>query len=289
MTIKRTVLVIGSTGQQGGAVVRALLPKGHQVLAFTRNSESPSAKKLAEQGVDVIQGDMSDSASLVKAMTGIDTVFAMTTPFEVGIEGEIKQGIAIADAVKEAGVGHLIFSSVGSADRTTGISHFDSKYEVEKHIVSLGVPYTLSAPVYFMDNILAAWTIPSLKEGKLTLAMPANRALQQVSVKDIGTFGATMVERREEVFGKRIDIAGDELIGEETAAILSKASGRQIVFEGFDPEYLRKDSEDMFSMFKWFDQVGFSANIDELRRDYPQVGWQRLEEWANEQDWSVVA
>ena len=140
-----------------------------------------------------------------------------------------------------------------------------------------------------MENTLAPWTLPSLKEGKLQLAMPANRVLQQVSVKAIGAFGAALVERREDVFGKRIDIAGDELTGDEAAAILSKVSGRTIVFEGFDPEYLRKDSEDMFLMLKWFDETGFSADIEELRREYPEVGWQRLEEWAQEQDWSALA
>ena len=177
---KNKILVIGATGNQGGSVVQALLPKGYHIRTLSRNPDSPAAKRLAEQGVEVMKGDFSDYDSLVKAATGVDTVYAMTTPFETGPEEEVKQGIAIANAAKEAGVGHFIFSSVASADRKTGIPHFDSKYEIEKHIVSLNMPYTISAPVFFMDNFLSQWILPSLKEGKLKLAMPANRPLQQV-------------------------------------------------------------------------------------------------------------
>jgi len=185
-------------------------------------------------------------------------------------------------------VGHFIFGSVASADQKTGIPHFDSKYEVEKHIASLGIPYTISAPVFFMDNHLGPWSLPSLKEGKLKMAMPANRPLQQISVENIGAFVAILVESREEVFGKRIDIAGDELTGEETAAILSKASGREIKYEGFDPEFLRKDNEDFAKMFKWFDDIGYKVDIEKLRQDYPEVKWQRLGDWTQKQDWNVL-
>jgi len=282
------VLVMGATGNQGGSVVKALLPKGHQIRTITRNPDSPAAKLLIEQGVEIMKGDFSDHDSLVRAATGMDTVYAMTTPFETSPEAEVKQGIAIANAAKEAGVGHFIFGSVASADQKTGIPHFDSKYEVEKHVVSLGVPYTISAPVFFMDNHLSPWFLPALKEGKVKLAMPGNRKLQQVSVENIGAFVAALVERREEVFGKRIDIAGDELTGEETAAILSKASSREITYECFDPEFMRKDSADMADMFKWFDDIGYKVDIGKLHQDFPEVKWQRLGDWAGKQDWSVL-
>lgn len=288
MSEKLSVLVIGATGNQGGAVVEFLLPKGHNIRTLTRKPDSDAAKKLTEQGVEVMKGDFSDSDSLLKAATGMDTIYAMTTPFEEGTEAEVKQGIAIADTAKKAEVGHFIFGSVANADLKTGVPHFDSKYEVEKHIVALGIPYTISAPVFFMDNYLSPWVLPSIKEGKVKLAMPANRPLQQVSVKNIGAFVATLVELREKVFSKRIDIAGDKLTGEETAAVLSKASGREIKYEGFDPEFLRKDNEDFAKMFKWFIDVGYSADIEKLRQDYPEVKWQRLEDWAQEQNWSVL-
>jgi len=288
MSTSKKILVIGGTGNQGGSVIRALLPKGYHIRTITRNPDSPKAERLSENGVEVMKGDLSDYDSLVKAATDMNTVYAMTTMSESGIEGEVKEGIAMADAAKESGVGHFIFGSVASANQKTGIPHFDSKFEVEKHIIKSGIPYTITAPVFFMDNHVSPWSLPALKQGKLKMAMPNNRALQQISLQNIGEFVAAMVERREKVFGKRIDIAGDELTGEETGEKLSKAAGHEIEYQSFNPESLRKDSEDMAIMFEWFNKTGYNVNIEKLRQDYPEVQWQRLDDWAQKQDWSIL-
>lgn len=288
MSKKLSVLVMGATGNQGGAVVQHLLPKDHHIRTLTRNPDSPKAKRLEEQGVEVLKGDFFNAESLINAAKGMDTVYAMTTPFEVGVDEEVKQGIALVDAIKQAGVGHLVFGSVASADKSTGIPHFDSKYEVEKHIASLNIPYTISAPVYFMDNLLSPWFLPSLKEGTLKLGMPADRPLQQVSVNNIGAFAASLIERREQVFGQRFDFAGDELSGDETVAVVSKLKGRKIGYEGFDPEMMRADNADFAKMFSWFNRVGYDADIKKLHREFLEVKWQNFEAWAKEQDWSVL-
>ncbi|GJL77591.1 MAG: hypothetical protein NPINA01_05800 [Nitrospinaceae bacterium] len=288
MSKKLSVLVMGATGNQGGAVVQSLLPKGHHIRTLTRNPESSKAKRLKEQGVEVLKGDFFDGGSLVNAAKGMDTVYAMTTPFEAGIDAEVKQGIALVDAIKKAGVGHLVFGSVASADQSTRIPHFDSKYQVEKYIASQGIPYTISAPVYFMENVISPWFLPSLKEGTLKLGMPKDRPLQQVSVNNIGEFAASLIDRREQVFGQRFDIAGDELTGAETVAVVSKLSGRNIGYEGFDPELMREDNADFAEMFSWFDRVGYNAEIQKLRQDFPEINWQTFDDWAKEQDWSVI-
>ncbi len=288
MSKKLSVLVMGATGQQGGSVVKHLAPQGHRIRTLTRNPDSPKAKQLAQQGVEVLKGDFNDSDSLLQAARGMDTVFAMTTPFEAGMEAETQQGIAVADAVKQAGVGHLVFTSVASADRQTGIPHFDSKYKVEQHIASLNIPHTIIAPVFFLDNWFSPWFLPSIQEGILKLAMPADRPLQQISVDNIGAFAAAMIERRKEVFGKRFDIAGDELTGKETVAAISKDSGRDIGYEGFDPEYMRADNADFAEMFSWFNRVGYATDIKNLHKEFPEVQWQNFEQWAQQQDWSVL-
>jgi uncharacterized protein YbjT (DUF2867 family) len=255
---------------------------------MTRNTDSAAAKQLRQQGVEVVAGDFTDQDSLVRAARGVDTIFTMTTPFEEGVNAETAQGIAITNAAKEAGVGHLVYSSVADADKATGIPHFDSKYEVEKHIASSGVPYTIIAPVYFMDNLTAPWTVPSLRQGKLAAALPAGRPLQQIAVQDIGAFAAAIIERRDSVFGRRFDIAGDELTGEESAAILSEATGRDIQYESFPPDALRAQSEDMALMYEWFDDTGYSADIAGLRRDFPEVTWHDFAIWVGQQDWTML-
>ena len=107
-------------------------------------------------------------------------------------------------------------------------------------------------------------------------------------VSNIGAFVATLVERREAVFGKRYDMAGDELTGTEAAAVLSRVTRRDIRFEGFPPDVLRADSKDMALMFEWFDRVGYSADIEALRRQFPDVPWLSFENWASKQDWSTL-
>jgi uncharacterized protein YbjT (DUF2867 family) len=288
MAQSKLVLVTGATGKQGGACVEALLTRGHQVRAVTRNSASPAANRLRERGVEITVGDFSDRDSLMRAARGADAVYAMSTPYEQGAEKETAQGITITDAARAARVGHFVYSSVASANRGTGIEHFDGKYAVEKHLQASGVPYTIVAPVFFMENLLQPWTLPSLRQGKLTMALPASRPLQQITVADIGAFVAAVIERSDTVFGRRFDIAGDELTGDQAAAILSKVTGREIRYEGFPPEVLRAQSEDMARMFGWFDSTGYAADIKNLRRDFPEVTWHTFEQWARKQDWSVL-
>src|SRR5258706_8628415 len=117
MAQSKLVLVTGATGKQGGAVVKALLARGHQVRALTRDPASPAANRLREQGAEIAVGDFTDQDSLVHAAGGADAVYAMNTPFGKGTEQETAQGITITDAAKAAGVAHFIYSSVASADR----------------------------------------------------------------------------------------------------------------------------------------------------------------------------
>ena len=282
------MLVTGATGNQGGACVEALLKRGHQVRALTRNPASPAANGLRERGVEIAVGDFTDRDSLVRAARGADAVYAMSTPYEQGAAQETAQGITITDAAKAAGVAHFVYSSVASANRATGIGHFDGKYEVEKHVQASGVPYTIVAPVFFMENLLQSWTLPSLRQGKLAMALPATRSLQQIAVADIRAFVAAVIEHGDTVFGRRFDIAGDELTGDEAAAIFSKVTGREVHYEGFPPDVLRAQDEDMARMFEWFDSTGYAADIKSLRRDFPEVAWHSFEQWAGEQDWSIL-
>jgi uncharacterized protein YbjT (DUF2867 family) len=288
MTTKRSVLVTGATGQQGGAVARALLSRGHRVKALTRKPDSDAARRLASAGADVVAGDLGSAASVLKAAGDVDTMFLMGNSYEAGTEQETRQGIIAADAAKAAGVGHLIYSSVADANKKTGIPHFESKYLVERHVTGLGIPYTISAPVAFMENIVAPWSIGGLRQGTHAFAMPPKRVLQLVALADIGAFVAALAERRETVFGKRFDVAGDELPGEEQAKILSQAIGHPIDYQEIPIAAACQQSLDAALMFEWFDRVGYDTDIAALQRDFPEVRWHSFIDWAREFDWSVL-
>lgn len=287
MTSKRSILVTGATGQQGGAVARALLSRGHRVKALTRKPDSDAARQLAAAGAEVVAGDLADAASIVQAANDVDTMFLMGNSYEAGLEEETRQGILAADAAKAAGIGHLIYSSVADADKQTGIPHFESKYLVEQHVRQLGIPHTISAPVAFMENAIAPWSTGALSQGTLAFAMPPKRVLQLVALADIGAFVAALAERRDQVFGKRYDFAGDELSGEEQAKILTEAIGRPIRYQEIPIAAARQQSEDAALMFEWFDRVGYDVDIAALHRQFPEVRWHGFADWARAFDWSA--
>ena len=282
------VLVIGATGQQGGSVARLLLSRGHVVRAFTRSRESPAARQLKELGAELAVGNNEESESVVLAAQGMDAVYAMTSFFESGIDAEVSQGEKIADAIRAAGARHLVFSSVGSADKSTGIPHFESKYRIEQHIKSLRIPYTIVAPVFFSENLFSPWTLPGLIQGTLALPMPPDRPLQHIPVGDIASFVALVLENPSRFLNQRIDIASDELSGRRAAEIISNASGHTIDYAQIPIAKAYEMSEDVARMYEWFDNVGYSADITALRRNYPETGWRTFEQWASVQDWSVL-
>jgi uncharacterized protein YbjT (DUF2867 family) len=113
---KLAVVVAGATGKQGGAVVKSLLERGHDVRAITRNPDSAKARALANAGVALVRASLEDRAALTKVLEGATSLFAMTTPFGGGTQAETRQGVSAADAAKAAGA-HLVFTSVGSANR----------------------------------------------------------------------------------------------------------------------------------------------------------------------------
>lgn len=282
------VLVTGATGQQGGATARALLQKGHKVRALTRKASSAAAQALAQLGAELAEGALEDRAAVVAAAAGVDSAFLVTTPFEAGPEAETRQGVIAADALREAGVGHVVFSSVGGADLRTGVPHFESKARVEEHLRAQGGAFTIVAPAFFADNLAGPLFASGLRDGTLAMPMPADRPLQQIPVEDIGRFAALVIDRREAFFGRRIDIASDELTGARLAEILSAALHRPIQYFAVPVAAVKAQSEDMGLMFEWFDRVGYSADLAGLRRDYPEVGWRTVAEWAKDAPWGAL-
>ena len=283
------VLVTGATGKQGGAVARALLARGgHQIHAVTRDPESEAAQLLAKAGARLVEANFRSRDSLTRAMEGMDAVFAMTTFFEEGVDAEMDQGKALIEAAGAAGAPYVVYTSVAGADQKTGIPHFDSKYEVEKHLQTSGLAYAVVAPVYFMENMYFPQALEGLQNGVYAAALPGDRQLQQIAVDDIGSFTAMVIEQRDRFVGQRIDIGSDELDGDEQAAVLSEVLGREIRYQQVPLDALRQQSEEMALMYEWFDRVGYDADIMALRETYPDVGWHTFERWARSQDWAAA-
>jgi len=283
MSQELTVVITGSTGKQGGAVARGLLERGHKVRAVTRDTNSSQAKSLAGAGATLVAASLEDTAALTQALEGATALFAVTTP-SGGTDAEIRQGIAAADAAKAAGV-HLVFTSVGSANQQTGIPHFDSKYEVEKHIAKVGVRATILAPVAFMENL--HFVKEQLVKGIYASALPPTRTLAQVAVPDIGAIAVRVLEESARFTGKRFDLAGDELTGNDAMSILSRVVGRSLTYYQVPLDVVRQRmGEDAVKMYEWFERVGFAVDRAALRREFPDVTFHDFESWTKTQNWS---
>jgi uncharacterized protein YbjT (DUF2867 family) len=283
---KRKILVTGATGQQGGALARLLLQKKHEVYALIRStkSESPKAQNLRNQGAKLVEADLDKPDSLEQVMNGIDSVFLMGTWVEVGTEGETRRGKMMVDIAKEKKIEHIVYSSVVNADKNTGIPHFESKYKVEQHIKNSGIPYTIIGPTFFMDN-LHSYSLAGLQQGQVALPLSPSRILQQSAVENIAEFSALALERRNSFIGKRIDIASDEITGEQAAKVLSNELGHKIRYEQVPMEQIRQASEDLAVMFEWFERKGTGVDVAALHKQYPEVNWLTFKDWVKSQNW----
>jgi uncharacterized protein YbjT (DUF2867 family) len=263
------VLVTGATGQQGGATARELLGAGFRVRAMTRKPEGDTAKALSALGAEVVFGDLDDRSSVARALEGAWGVYAVQNTWEAGVEGEEVQGKRIARLAREAGVSHYVYASVGSAQRATGIPHFDNKYRIEEVVRSLGFPsYVIVRPVFFMENFVSAWFKPSIDEGSLAVGIEPDTSLQMIAVSDIGRYGRLAFERAEALNGRAIDIAGDSLTMPAVAEILTGVGGRTVSHVRVPIEDVRKGSEDYALMLEWFDRVGYDVDIEGTAREF---------------------
>jgi uncharacterized protein YbjT (DUF2867 family) len=278
----RRFAVVGATGQQGGATVRALLAAGAAVRGLTRDPSSPSARALTKQGVEMVHGDAGDPSSLRAAFTGVAGAFVMTTPFGPGgIERETEEGNALVDAVRAAGVPHLVLSSVGGAERHSGVPHFESKRRVEEHVADLGLSATILRPAFFMDNLTSMMS-PTVEDGTLVLRMPlpADVPLQMVAVQDIGTAAAATLLDPARVPSGAIELAGDEVTGQQAASAFGTARALPARYEALPVDVL--PDEDQKAMFTWFAHLpAYQADIAACRRLVPDL--HTLSTWLAEQ------
>ena len=290
MNTDKTVLIAGATGRQGGAVIRHMLNKGWKLRALTRNPAGAAAQNLTAQGIEAIQGDLEDPDSLARAAQGVYGIYSVQDFWSVGAKREVQQGKNLADAAKKAGVEHFVYSSVGGAERNSGIEHWESKWEIEKYIRKLGLPATMLRPAAFMENYYIDQVEIGILKGKLMDPIRADKPYQTIATDNIGALAALAFERPKEFIGLEPEIAGSELTNPQAAQVFSRVLGRPVKFQKLPMAMVRLVlGKEFYQMFRWFNTAGFSANIPELRRRYPEVHLQTLEEWLLAESWQKRA
>ncbi|KAI8658038.1 NmrA domain-containing protein [Fusarium keratoplasticum] len=296
--MSRALLITGATGKQGGSVIRALLAANadFDILAVTRDSSSPSARKLVEKSprISLVQGNLNDAEGIfdtAKAASKVPIwgVFSVQTPAmnKTGPIIEERQGKALVDAAINHGVQHFVYSSVDrsgakSFENATNIPHFKSKHNIEHHLVQkskeAALGWTILRPVAFMENFDGGFL------GKVFATswrlVVKSRPLQLIATADIGAFAAKAFMSPREFNGKAISLAGDELTYEQMATLYSKKiqSGVPATWALLARLVLWL-SEEMSTMFTFFEKEGYGANIKELREEHPEL--MTLETWLD--------
>ena len=303
--MSRALLITGATGQQGGAVIDALLAKESSeftILAVTRNSQSAGAKRLASKSssIKVVEGDLNSvpalfsSAKAVAGTTPIWGVYSVQVSMGKGasLDGEVKQGNALIDESIKNGVKHFVYSSVErggderSWDNPTPVPHFRTKHQIEHHLRdSTAAPgtdmgWTILRPVAFMDNLQPGF----LGKVFLTLVRDTMRGkpVQWVAARDIGFFGAEAFHNPSTWNKKAVGLAGDELTFDQLSQSFQKATGSPAPTTfGIFGTALKYGFREMGIMVDWFRDDGYKANIAGLKKTHP--GLMNMETWLRTQ------
>ncbi|WNG17811.1 NmrA/HSCARG family protein [Cystobacter fuscus] len=273
MAEAKTILVLGATGQQGGATARALVRDGWRVRALVRDPASPRARAL--EGVELVAGDMGDAGALAAAMAGAYGVFSVQPSsgqpqYGVTDEEEERLGIAVADAAGRAGVAHLVYTSVAWLGPDTGVGHFESKWRIEEHIRRSRLPATIVRPAGFMEMLLEPHL--GLTQGRLQFFMRPEQPIQLIAVADIGRLVARVFADPARHLGQTLELAGDELTGPAIASLFGRARGIEASYARFPAEVLA--ANDMMRRLSDFaDRGGMSngADMAALRQLVPDL------------------
>ncbi|OPX07178.1 NmrA/HSCARG family protein [Mycobacterium sp. AT1] len=285
MTNEKLIAVVGATGSQGGGLVRAILDDPNhefRVRALTRSATSEKARALAEAGAEVVEADLDDGPSMRRAFEGADGAFVVTnywaerTPEEEATRTRAAMELAQADtaalAAKQAGVGHVIWSTledtrdffgmdggVPDVDGAYKVPHFDAKAEADAMFREYDVPTTFLRTTFFFEGFAGGLGPLRGDDGKLTLTLPmADQLMSGIAVGDIGRTALGVFRRGPELVGATVGIAGDHLTGEQYAAALGDALGEEVLYRPLGWDEFRAQgfpgAVEMGNMFQYYAQ-----------------------------------
>jgi uncharacterized protein YbjT (DUF2867 family) len=273
------ILVGGATGRQGTAVVDELLARGYRVRGLTRKPDGKKALALKSRGVEVVQGDYADMDSLRAAMDGIDRMF-----FYSGFSrNEVAEGQNVIAAAKEAGIEQLVYSSGAAAAPGNGLQGA-SKMLVEIALVESGVPYTVIRPVAFLENF-DRQKARFANKGIIDSRDP-DRVLHFIAIDDIGFLVAEAFDDPDQWLNTAVNVAGDRMTVSEYVDTYSAVMGQEIIYTQMPLEdFLATMPKPLRPLFRWYDEVGYEADVDALRVRYPNLitldAYLRATGWEN--------
>jgi NADH dehydrogenase len=221
-------LIVGATGNLGGAVTRLLLAQGKHVRILARTQSNYQA--LAVAGAEVAFGDLTDAPSLSTACTGVTTVFDAAHSLlgrgntqSQRVDGEGKK--QLIDAAKAAGVEHFVFTSLRGAAANHPVDFCRTKYVTEQYLRRSGLAFTILRPTaYFIPHATLIGE-PLLKRGKTTIFGQGNNPRNFVAISDVAQIALRVLTEAKS--GKDvIEVGGPEnLTSNQVAALYARIAG----------------------------------------------------------------
>jgi len=233
---KKLILVTGATGAQGGSVARALLADDHfSVRIMTRNTSSPKALELKAAGAEIVQGNLDDTASLLRAMRGCYGVFGITNYWE-HFEKEYQQGKNLIDAVKLAEIEHFVFHSLPDynqlSDGKYPTPHCDLKAQLQRYCKSLDIPATFVHTAFYYENFLSFFPLQKAADGSLFFGFPqGDTNLAMASVEDTGGIVRSVFHHPTVYIGRTVGVVGADDTCAEYANLMSKVLNQNIHYK----------------------------------------------------------
>ena len=299
MSIPKIIAVVGATGSQGGGLVRAILAdasSGFRARAITRKASADKAVELRKLGAEVVEANLDDEASLAKAFEGAYGAYCVTNYWEHFTPAkEVSHARNMAQAAKAAKLEHVIWSTLEDTRKLVPLSdprmptlldkykvpHFDAKGEADALFAAAGVPTTYLLTTFYWDNFIYFGSGPKKgPDGKLILTLPmGNARLSGIASEDIGKCALGIFKQGKQWIGKRVGIAGDHVTGTQMAADMSKAVGKEVIYNAVSPAEYRgfgfPGADDLGNMFQYYAEFEkeFSAarNLDTARSLNPEL------------------
>lgn len=293
MIDRKIIAVVGATGAQGGGLVRAIMSEpnsGFTARALTRDVNGEKAKELARMGAEVVQADVHDPDSIQRAFRGAYGAFCVTFFWaHMSPEKEYAEAASLAKAAKQAGLQHVIWSTLEDTRRWVPLGdnrmptlmgkykvpHFDAKGEADGEFTKLDVPTTFLLTSFYWDNLIYFGMGPKKgPDGKLVFTLPmGEKKLPGIAAEDIGKCAMGLYRKGRESIGKTVGIAGEHLTGAQMAASLSRALGQPVIYQSVPFDVYRSfgfpGADDIGNMFQFkhdFNDVFCGARSLEVSR-----------------------
>lgn len=286
------VLLIGVTGGTGQNVVKGLLEQNVTNLhVLTRKIDLGRShlSQLSRMGVELVEADLDDETSLRKAFAGVSSVYchALARDTAKPDPQEIERAKRVAQAAKQANIGHFVYNSAGGVERNSRVSHIEQKFRVEQILKQTNLPTTMLRACLFMEEFWKSYTRPSILKGSFSFSIQPDKPLHLVTTKDMGRVAAYVMKHPSQYIGRAIELAGDVLTPKQMAEKFSTVQGNLVVYKEVPPWiFLLLFRKSLFDLIQWYRKEGYQANVPYLRdEEFPGL-LTTFQEFLEETHWA---